>query len=96
MKVKDLLKLEIEIDIYDDYDERCGVAFCGPCNLTAKGKKKFASILGNSVDFWLYPEEDMAVVHCDNEYDAQMAKYLFHGFAGFIPSDEWDEYFIEL
>ena len=93
MKVRDLLKEEIDIDVYDDYDERCGIAFCGPCKLTAKGKRKFASIMDNEVK--IYAPLDIAVISCENEHEAQIAKYLFHGFAGFIPSEEWETLFVE-
>lgn len=93
MKVRDLLKEEIDIDVYDDYDERCGIAFCGPCELTAKGKRKFAAIMDNDVRIDVIM--DVAVISCENEHEAQIAKYLFHGFAGFIPSEEWETLFVE-
>lgn len=93
MKVRDLLKEEIDIDVYDDYDERCGIAFCGPCKLTAKGKRKFAAIMDNEVKIDIIM--DIAVISCENAHEAQIAKYLFHGFAGFIPSEEWETLFVE-
>ena len=96
MKVRDLLKEEIDIDVYDDYDERCGIAFCGPCKLTAKGKRKFAAIMDNEVKIYAPLDiADIAVISCENEHEAQIAKYLFHGFAGFIPSEEWETLFVE-
>ena len=39
MKVKDLIKEDIDTDVYDNYDERCGMAVCGPIRLIHKWKE---------------------------------------------------------
>lgn len=35
MTVRDLLPMHTDIDVCDDYDESCYIAFCGPMKLTA-------------------------------------------------------------
>lgn len=45
MKVKDLLPMEIDIDVYDDVCEELGIAFCGPLTLTEAGQEKFSEVL---------------------------------------------------
>ena len=94
MTVKEFIKtIWFDIDVYDDYDERCGVAYCPTMELTEKGKRKFRSIMNNEVRLY---EDDCAVVHCETEKEAELVRYLFHGYAGLIiSSEEWDELFIE-
>ena len=43
--IEELLGEEVDIDIYDDYDERIGIAFCGPVELTREGEAYFKDIL---------------------------------------------------
>ena len=76
IKIRDLIEKEIDIDIYDTYDETISIAFCGPILLTKEGEKEFSDILdfeleyGNEFfsyllhfqyDFWLLYESNILV-----------------------------------
>ena len=52
MKVKDLIKEEIDVDVYDNVCEELAIAFCGSVELTEYGKKHFhLEILGYFEDY---------------------------------------------
>ena len=90
MKIRDFIKQDIDIDVCDDYDESCYVAFCGAMGLTEEGEKKFADVL--DFDISVYP--DIAVIN-DVEDDEQVGKLgeLFYSMAGYCSKDEWDRWF---
>ena len=104
--VKDLLEQYKEIgdiDVYDDYDERIGIAYCGT-QLTEKGKEKFKEVL----DFPLFvvteysPSCPYAVISTDDmgtdkeiEQKLELAAAMFYGMAGYCPEKEWDELFYD-
>ena len=102
MKVRDLLKQEIDIDVYDDVCEELGIAFCGPLELTEEGKKHFREALGLEVTFrtgtWC---GDIALVHVDDEDEKvwkrrlRKAKELFESAAGYCTVDEFNRWFVE-
>ena len=50
MKVKDLIAEDIDIDVIDDYDERCWIAKCGAYKLTDAGEQMFHKVLDIDVD----------------------------------------------
>lgn len=95
--VGQLLEMSCELDVYDDYDERLGLAFIGPVELTDKGFKKFkrALALKCEPDF----EQGYAVVHIENgaehvmENDAEAALSLFASLAGYCADDDWHDWF---
>lgn len=90
MKVKNLLDLDIDIDIYDDYDERCGIAFCGSVELTKEGKAKFKDALSLSITIY---NMETAIVHCKGREEAEAAAELFNSLAGYCTTEEWDTWF---
>lgn len=92
MLVRDLLKEQIDIDVCDDYDERCWIAFCGPVKLTAKGKRVFASVLKLPIEF----HNDIVILKCSDAKEASLLKKLFYGAAGYITQEEYDELFVEV
>ena len=92
MKVNDLLKMEITVDVYDDYDGRCQVAFFGSAKLTKEGVKHFNCILNNEVRLVLN-DRLFAVVNAENEEQAQLIAYLFEGLAGHCTVDEFERWF---
>ena len=49
MKVRELLKMDIDIDVYDNVTEELAVAFCGPMELTEAGIRRFGEVL----DYWV-------------------------------------------
>lgn len=96
-KVADLLSMEIDIDVVDDYDERLWIAFCGAVNLTEIGKDVFANALELPIKITAIgtPCEN-AVVHCENSKQAREAAYLFESLAGYCTEDEWELWFEEV
>ena len=89
MKLKEFIRQEIDIDIVDDLTEDCYIAFCGPCSLTEEGEKYFEEVM--NLDILIY--DDIAVIHCESEKEVKLCRILFHGFAGFIPSNRWNKWF---
>lgn len=93
--VRDLLEQEVDIDVYDDYDERLGVAFCGPIALTDEGMKKFGGVLDLPIQFTRgsYP---VAVVYVDYDIDKlNLVTELFDSLAGMCYYKDYDRWFKE-
>ena len=99
MKVRDLLKLEICIDVVDDVTEELYIAFDGPQKLTREGEKEFATAL----DLDVTPSRDSGlwIVHVDDDDDRtwkrrlRAAMKLFHGMAGYCSVENYDLWFAE-
>ena len=49
MLIRDFIKQEIDIDVCDDYDESCYIAFVGPLELTPEGEAEFADVLDRDI-----------------------------------------------
>lgn len=95
MKVRDLLPQEIDIDVCDDYDESCYVAFCGPMKLTEEGEKYFAKALDLEIKIG-----DIITVCCgDDEDEAEKnviaACKLFYSMAGCCDVEDYERWFVE-
>jgi len=103
MTVRDLLKMEKDIDVYDDVCEELGIAFCGPVKLTDEGVKEFAEVLDYPVTInpHSYGNLPCAIVGIDDPDDAvwearlEKAKRLFESLAGYCDCDDYDKWFIE-
>ena len=99
MKVKDLIKKEIDVDVYDDYTEELAIAFCGSCELTEAGKAYFALALNLHVD--LDEENGIAIVNVDDgcfpdstEENLEKAKEFFYSAAGWCSEKKYNKYFV--
>ena len=98
--VRELLKREIDIDVYDDVCEELGIAFCGPLKLTPYAEEKFGSVLDlgvTIVDERGYPS--YAIVSVDGmgwTKRLATAKGLFESAAGFCSCDEYKKLFEEV
>lgn len=98
MKVKDLIEEDIDIDVCDDYDERCWIAKCGAYRLTDAAEQLFHRALDIEVE--MMPK--VAILKCDDEDEsvaeanAQACKKLFFSLAGYCPADEYDMWFEEV
>ena len=96
MKVKDLLKMEIDVDVYDNVCEELAIAFCGPMSLTEEGKREFSDVLEYEVD---YDENyNVAIVDVDMpdwKTRLRKAKDLFYGMAGYCADEDYEKWFIE-
>lgn len=106
MKIKELLKLNVTVDVGNDYSDEftddCGtegfiaeIAFVGPQELTDEGKEHFARALDFDVDVG----SDYATVHIPKGDDEQMEKDLtlvmmmFYGASGNAPCSFCDKFF---
>ena len=99
MKVKDLLPMEIDVDVYDDVCEELAIAFCGPIKLTTKGELYFAEVLEYEIDFIkdkLYG--DTVIVHVDSDdWEIRLGKAteLFHAMAGYCSVSDYERWFTD-
>lgn len=92
MKIKDLIKMNIDTDVYDDVCEELAIAFVGPLSLTEEGQKKFADVLDYDVDF----DNEVTIVKIDSddwEDKLEKAKEFFHAAAGFCPEEDYKKWF---
>lgn len=102
MKVRDLLKMEIDIDVYDDVCEELGIAFCGAYELTDEAKEHFAEALEYDVEFHNNGAAIVGIVHVDDPDEAvwesrlEKAIELFYSLAGYCAADDYDKWFKEV
>ena len=94
MKVRDLLNMEIDIDVYDDVCEELGIAFCGPLYLTDAGKNRFSEVLGYNVIL----RDGICVVEVDApegiwQHRLDKATEFFESAAGYCDADDYDRWF---
>lgn len=95
-----------DIDVYDDYDESLGVAFCGGYILTDEGREHFKDALdinlemGESghyaiahVNYFIDPDIDPDVDPDDPKF--ALLKQLFYGIAGFCADSDFKRWFTE-
>lgn len=101
MKVRDLIEMEIDIDVYDDVCDDIGIAFCGPLVLTEQGKEKFADVLDYPVKLHDCNGTLMAQVRIDDDDEKvwskrlRKAKEFFYAAAGYCAADDYDKWFKE-
>ena len=104
MKVEDLLKRDISVDVYDDVCEELAVVFEGAVTLTPEGRAHFAEALTYDCELITsyrggVPYELVTVMIDGNDGDAwegrlKKAKELFYSLAGYCPADDFDAWFI--
>ena len=98
MKVKEFIKREDDIDVYDNVCEELGIAFCGPVRLTAEGKRHFAEVLEYDID--VDEKYGCAVVDVDDddgiwEGKLRKAKEFFYTAAGYCGDEDYQRWFVE-
>ena len=99
MKVKDLLKLDIDVDVIDDICDALEIAFVGPKTLTDEGKEEFKDVLEYEVK--LNKEYGYCVIPCDNDPDIKWSKKLkratalFTALAGYCYEKDYNKWFKE-
>lgn len=84
-------KDEDEEDVYDDYADDFGVAYCGSIRLTKEGLNKFKDVLDLKVDI----AKEFVIVKVKNLHQHQLVKQLFEGMAGFVDEEEYDKLFYD-
>lgn len=98
MKVAEFVKMEIDIDVYDNVVEEIGIAFCGPLKLTAEGKRHFAEVLEYEID--VDEAHCCAVIDIDGpegvwQKRLKKAKEFFFAAAGYCAETDWNRWFKE-
>ena len=96
--IRDLLLMDVDIDVYDNVCESLAIAFCGPMNLTEEGKEHFKDVLDLPVI--IYTDDNVAIVDVDDsegvwQKKLKGAKELFYALAGFCSITDYDTWFIE-
>ncbi len=100
MTVSDLIKMEIDIDVYDNVLDDIGIAFCGPLELTEAGKKKFREVLDYKVFFRNSVYGQVAIVDVDAIQEEvwrkklSNAKNFFWSAAGYCAVSNFKRWFI--
>ena len=93
MTVRDLLEIDdIDVDVCDDYDERCYIAYCGGYNLTDEGVKEFGDALDIPITGF---RGGIVTLHCEYGEQAQACKALFESLAGYCEESDFDKWFTE-
>lgn len=103
MKVADLIRQEIDIDVYDDVCEELAIAFCGPMILSEEGKKKFSEVMDYEITLvpHSYGGLPAYIVHVDDPEDSVWearlgkAKEFFQAAAGYCSCDDFDKWFVD-
>lgn len=98
MKVRDLLNMEIDVDVYDNVCEELAIAFCGPVTLTDEGREQFKDALdldvkainayGITIDV---DDEDESIF----EKKLKSAKAFFWSAAGFCADSDFKKWFAD-
>ena len=105
MKVREFIKIEQDIDVYDDVCEELGVAFCGPLELTTDGEKKFAEVMDYDIEIHPAPAgygcgcAIVAVYDPDDKVwkrKLRKAKEFFNSAAGYCADEDFQKWFKEV
>ena len=97
MKVKDLLAMDIDIDVIDDVSDYLDIAFVGPAKLTIEGLNVFGDVLEYEVI--LNVDDDYCIIKCDDDPNViwpqkqRKAAELFHALAGYCSEKDYDIWF---
>ena len=94
MKVRDLFDIvDLSIDVCDDYDERCYIAFDWGMELTEAGIEEF----GDALDIEVIPSQGITwTLHCENGKEASACRDLFYALAGYCNASDYDIWFREV
>jgi hypothetical protein len=103
MTIRDLLPMEIDIDVYDDVCEELAIAFCGPLKLTPEGEKRFGETLDYEIELnpHSYGGYPAYIIHIDDPEDSvwrhrlELALDLFESAAGYCSVDEYEKWFVD-
>jgi len=96
MKVKDLIKMDIDIDVYDNVCDDIGIAFCGPLEVTEEGMIEFDTALNLEIEL----RDDICIVNVEDEFfpdlwkfNLKNAKSFFWCAAGYCSDKDWNRWF---
>ena len=87
MKIRDMIKLEIDVDVMGNI----AIAFCGPLELTPEGIEHFSDILDLEVEV----SNTEVYIDPSNSRLYDKAKEFFWSAAGYCSDSLWTKYFKE-
>lgn len=99
MKVKDLIPMEVDIDVYDSVCDDIGIAYCGPMEITEAGRERFGEVLEYPITLRTYGDFPVAIVQIDSPTDEgwedrlKKAKEFFWSIAGYCADDDFNVWF---
>ena len=99
MKLRDFIKNDGDVDVYDDVCESIAICFCGPQELTEEGAEHFAEVMDYDMTIDTSGDFTIATVHVDDEDEKtwkrrlRKAKEFFYSAAGYCDADDWDRWF---
>lgn len=100
MKVKDLIAIKIDVDVYDDVCEELGIAYCGSLmDVTDAGKAEFAEVMEYEVTLQNGTYAPVAIVHIDdpddNVWESRLSKAeaFFEAAAGYCSEEQYERWF---
>lgn len=97
MKVRDLLNLEIDMDVYDNVCEELAIAFCAPVTLTDAGREHFKDALDLEVESI---RDGYIIIDVDDpdekEWNRKLncAKEFFESMAGLCSAEDFDKWVV--
>lgn len=94
MEVREFIKRDIDVDVYDDVCESLSIGFVGPQKLTKKGEEHFEALLDFEIE--VDEEECTAVVKIDGpgwKEKLRLAKQFFVGAAGYCSDADYKRWF---
>ena len=99
MKVKYFIKIEHDIDVYDNVIGGLGIAFCGPLEMTKEGEKYFEEVLNYEIQINGSPRYSVAII--DIDYDdwkrqRKKAEEFLYAAAGYCYEDDYERWFKEV
>ena len=99
MKIRDFIKQDVSIDVYDDVCEALGICFDGSLTLTEKGKEKFSDVLDYEIELNTSGRFATGIVKVDDgtengwNHRLRKAKEFFESAAGYCACEDWDAWF---
>lgn len=103
MRVRDLIAMDIDIDVYDNVVEGIGIAFCGPVKLSNEGMVKFDQVMDYEITIYRLSDGcDVCIITTDDEEPEvpytnklRLAEEFFFACAGYCDSDNFDVWFVD-
>ena len=100
--LRDLLPLELDIDVYNDVIDDMGIALCGPTKLTEKGEQEFKEVLDLPVEI-IDPDTpyQTVMVKIDDPYEEvwkrrrRILNKFLRSAAGYVDEELYNEWFEE-
>lgn len=91
MPIREFIKMDIDIDVCDDYDESCYIVFCGAVALTEEGEKEFADVLNTMVE--VDADNGIALLHAESDEEVNALNRFFHSAAGYCSEENYNKWF---